>query len=446
MGISVFLKFRHLFTWLKFTIVTPSFYFRNRLFIEKGFRTNNMYTFTGNTQKSFTWLKGSSSNLSLYWFRHRGLKWFLFFLFILFIIFAYLDFFHFSSIYSTQLTRFLIYCIWRSFDNFFFFIMQFFVFSFSIITWLWNFFNSAHISSYFIARLKTTECKIKAPTHLPTQKSPLLTKRSAFSNNSLSRLFDNSASLTTLSHYLEMKLTRRLYLFSFFYSPELKQPTPYIQKDFISCNVSPNPHITAPFTLTRLIPMDIKNTQISSPKLTNYSHPSALYGMFSPITFDALFSLKADSVRTLRWFYNCTPASTRDINYLRNLHVLFDTTQPSTGNLIQNFNNLNTNLMPYQALEWLNHRSNLISRLGSTQALPQCKKITNFSSYSKNVISVLPNLTKISILEKYQLWETTNLTWNSLRIHNTLTNSFMSPLRTTHQRANEKKTLFRRWF
>nr|ACX30943.1 hypothetical protein [Moneuplotes minuta] len=147
-GCSVFLRFRYLFMWLKFTTITPSFYFRNRLFIEKGFRTNNMYTFTGNTQKSFTWLRNSSSNLSLYWFKRRGLKWFLFFLFLLILAFTYLDFFHFSSLVSTQLVRSFLYIFWRSLDGFFFITTQFFVFGLAFFSWTWNFFVNILATRY----------------------------------------------------------------------------------------------------------------------------------------------------------------------------------------------------------------------------------------------------------------------------------------------------------
>nr|YP_011027878.1 Cytochrome c-type biogenesis protein CcmF_ii [Euplotes vannus]UPM52088.1 Cytochrome c-type biogenesis protein CcmF_ii [Euplotes vannus] len=452
MGIGVFLRFRYLFMWLKFTTITPSFYFRNRLFIEKGFRTNNMYTFTGNTQKSFTWLRNSSSNLSLYWFKRRGLKWFLFVLLLVALAFIYLDFFHFSSLYSTQLFRSLFYIVWRSFDGFFFLTTQFLVFALALFSWVWNFFLNTYLVRYLTTTQKPTIVRTKAPTYVLTTQLLPKTEERLLTSSPLTHLFETSTGCNSTNYWDFTDTTRRLYSFSFFLQPETSTKLPCPAK--LSLYTSSSSKITKPFTLGRLIPTNtksIKNTLLGTNNYKNY--PSLFTGTPTPLTFDLLYITKKTSTRTLRWLSNYSPVSVKDINYIRNLPVLLNTSPLPTHKqpLTSQQTNLNNLLTPYQALEWLSYRSNFFSQLIAAQTLPQHKmRFNSLLDSRKETPLITTNTINLTDPRTFNYWNVINLALNPLNINSILmelylNNSLTQSTKKTKE-ANKKIHQIRRWF
>jgi len=121
----VFLFFKNFYNWLKFTTITPSFYFKNRLFLEKSFRSNNIYVFLGETHKSFSWLQRSSTNLSFFWIRiNRKRLLFFFFLFLFFIFIFFINVNTLSVFTNTFAVKTFFYCCWRFWDWLFVFLLQ----------------------------------------------------------------------------------------------------------------------------------------------------------------------------------------------------------------------------------------------------------------------------------------------------------------------------------
>lgn len=117
--------FKNYFNWLKFTTVTPSTHFRNRLFIEKSMRSNSIYSFVGETQKSFSWVQTSSTNLSLFWLRTSRKRLFMFILLILLILFfIVINTNNLSTALQSSILKFLFYLFWRAFDWLYFFLIQ----------------------------------------------------------------------------------------------------------------------------------------------------------------------------------------------------------------------------------------------------------------------------------------------------------------------------------
>lgn len=121
----VVLFFKNYFNWLKFTTVTPSVHFKNRLFIEKSSRSNNIYTFLGETHKSFSWLQNSSTNLSLFWLRTSQRRLVLFiavFLIIFFLLVINTN--SLGVVLQSSIFKAFFYFFWRTFDWLYFFLIQ----------------------------------------------------------------------------------------------------------------------------------------------------------------------------------------------------------------------------------------------------------------------------------------------------------------------------------
>lgn len=112
------LGFVNFYSWLKYASTPASYIFRNRLFLEKAFRSNNIYPFLGETHKSFSWMPLSSPNTSIYWFKSSYLR----LLFILSLLLVPLYFYlNTGWLLSNQP---LTYVIWRALDIFYLFIVQ----------------------------------------------------------------------------------------------------------------------------------------------------------------------------------------------------------------------------------------------------------------------------------------------------------------------------------
>lgn len=407
-----------------------------------------MYTFTGNTQKSFTWLRNSSSNLSLYWFKRRGLKWFLFILLLLALAFIYLDFFHFSSLYSTQLLRSLFYIIWRSLDGLFFITAQFFVFSLAFLSWVWNFFLNTYVVRYLSTTPKTLNLETKAPAYVLTSHLLPKTEDNLLISSPLAHLFEMPTGHKSTNGWEFTSITRRLYLFSFFLQSEVSTNLPCPTK-LNSCTPSSS-KITRPFTLSRLVPISTKSIGSALLGTNNHkSYPSFFTGTPTLLTFDSLYTTKTASTHTLRWLSKYSPVSVKDINYIRNLPVLLHTSPLPTHK--QQQPNSNTLLTPHRALEWLSYRSNFFSQLTSVQTLPQYKTCLNPLPHNRKEISLMTtDIKNLTSPRTFNYWSAINLALTPLTTNNTLVGLYLDTL-LTQPTAQSKETSNKinqisRWF
>lgn len=390
-GYSVLLRFRHLFMWLKFTTVTPSFYFRNRLFIEKGFRSNNMYTFPGNTQKSFTWLRGSSSNLSIYWFRRRGLKWFVFVLLLLLSLFMYFDFSHFTSVYSTQLVRFLFYTFWRSYDGLFFLATQFYIFGLAFIFKLWGFFVRI-VVVHSLPSTTTPKVGVSAPSYLSQNELVTYTHVDGVLNNSLTNLFEEFHKTDVVEHNVLTSAARKLYLLLF----SLRTDTlpSFCSSDPCKRLVPEFCDINKPFTLEYLVPRGMYLVRRTTPSVNTNNLSSIFSGNFTQLSTGSVFLKNASTVNTLRWITKYAPASSKDLNYLRNLPISFNYSLPSLNNQLPGLDlfKVNTLLIPNKALEWSTYRINWLTQSTSIITLPQQPAMPSSPSSNNSKIDTLRHL------------------------------------------------------
>lgn len=110
--------FINFYSWLKYASTPTSYVFRNRLFLEKTFRSNNIYPFLGETHRSFSWLPLSSSNTSIYWFNSSYVR-LLFFLLLL-----VLPFYFYLNTGWVLPSHPITYTFWRALDIFYIFIIQ----------------------------------------------------------------------------------------------------------------------------------------------------------------------------------------------------------------------------------------------------------------------------------------------------------------------------------
>lgn len=119
------MNFKNYFIWLKYTIYTPSFFWRNRLFIEKFNKNDHVYSFFGETQKSFTWTKKSGNNSAPFWFQTAQFR-IIIWTFVFTVLFynlspqdGLLEIYH--NMYYIRLIK---YKFWRFFDLFILNILQ----------------------------------------------------------------------------------------------------------------------------------------------------------------------------------------------------------------------------------------------------------------------------------------------------------------------------------
>ena len=113
------MNFVNFYSWLKYTTVTPSSLFKNRIFIEKIFRNNHLYVNFGDTQKSFSWIQLSNQNIVKIWTSSN----------IRLLIFVVIAVFFIYNIFIIEITSTAlnssIYFTWRFLDNIYFFVLQF---------------------------------------------------------------------------------------------------------------------------------------------------------------------------------------------------------------------------------------------------------------------------------------------------------------------------------
>lgn len=144
------MRFYNYYTWLRYLLITPSYNFKNRLFIEKFNQSPHIHSFLGETYKSFSWHTFSSSNLSNFWLTINTLKFILFFLFQLYLILLiYSIFFTGSNLTFVYTFKVIYYIVWRVLDFFYFFILQIqYMFITYFIYFSFNLLNSLTTSKF----------------------------------------------------------------------------------------------------------------------------------------------------------------------------------------------------------------------------------------------------------------------------------------------------------
>ena len=352
-----------MFLWLKFTTVTPSFYFKNRLFIEKGFRRNNMYTFFGNTQKSFTWLKSSSSNLTLYWFRRRYFKWLRALLLTLLVFYFCTDFNLMSASTNWAYASHLYYLLWRFFDGFLFFVLQLQHFLLLITTAATSLVLNAFLPKTILSVIRKETRVPQAPQYAPefkNKKAAVSYFKKAFELkystsselNSTSQIFKNLFNLnyslpgTTNSRIVDLEPLTWSTASWVFSTPSTSVNT------VLKGNASRN------FYLDKVVGTLDSRQFLLNPALPNYS------------SFNYQNSIKAvktnsgELIRTARWLtlsLNSPRASQQSINFST------PTTQLNRTTLLT---------LP-SSVEWLNFREYLYNTVVETTRTPQNLKLSN---------------------------------------------------------------------
>lgn len=207
------MNFKNYYLFLKYTIFTPSFNFKNRFFIEKINKSKNLYVSYEQTSKSFTWTQNFNSNLTYFWSVNVLYR----FLFIMVIIIFTFFFWNELTIitFKSTLGNTVNYVFWRIFDEIYFILIQFqyliitftvkFVFfiinvltanNFNFIKWM----NKNH-AEFAIVDRKIPTRSLKMYSYTPeTKKFDQLFKGINLLNNQLNfirSLFENQYLIST---------------------------------------------------------------------------------------------------------------------------------------------------------------------------------------------------------------------------------------------------------
>ena len=396
-----------MFLWLKFTTITPSFYFKNRLFIERGFRVNNMYTYLGSTQKSFTWLPTSSSNLSLYWFRRRSVKWLFFSFFVLLVVFFLFDFSHFTPLENTQVVRAFFYVFWRAVDCIFFFTVHFFIFFFAALTWGFRYLTNFASTEYWtsVVRTKHTTPRTSAP------QDQLNDLRIA---NQSSRLYNLAGPLLTSSDNTFTRsstvgLVSDLYRLLLATAPVLELPgaatTTSVRK--LPLNVLPAPKLSSTtthscFFLQTILPQSVS---LSSRSLCsqNLDSLAGSYGDFlSPDSVNFGYARQATDIRTVRWVFRSVSSAARDTSYVRNL-LGCSSGRKLLVPFLDQTSNPDSTTTPL-SLEWFGFRSTYLARPFLVASFA-----TNTQTDQQSTFSTMPFLCQTNAITNFRyglfLWD-----------------------------------------
>ncbi len=115
-----FMDFLYYYNWLRFSILTPSYFAKNRLLVERTYQNRLIYSFFGFTQKSFIWTQISNTVISNYLWKNIYYGLFLIFGLLFICILISFNFF----IFNFPVKYWFIYICWRLFDGFYFFFLQ----------------------------------------------------------------------------------------------------------------------------------------------------------------------------------------------------------------------------------------------------------------------------------------------------------------------------------
>ena len=361
------MRFRNIFLWLKFTTITPSFYFRNRLFIERGFRTNNMYTFFGSTQKSFTWSQNNSTNLSIYWFRRRGLRLFFFFTLVFIFGFFFIDFSCCSSTIDTQLLRVVRYTCWRAIDCFYFFVAHLFVFFCLLLSWFFHYIFNYNFAGYWANTQRNTNIKKKLRL---CDTRPIQESRFLFSDPSL--LFaqpslQGSKPTLIVSDFYSLLATLNISAIPTTL-PTTTQPNPFLPNRFVNT--------TNLFLLQEIVPnfKRLDTTYMNSSDLRTrrslYPNSTLTSGM------DCVRATQLSSTRAARWLFHNQSSYSKDLIHINNLRSGFGDYLINNVPDYKPKRSMLVSVLP-GSLEWLYLRSFFLNQLNSARGLPVKTIITS---------------------------------------------------------------------
>lgn len=119
------MRFYSYYSWLRYLLLTPSYNFKNRLFIEKFNQTSKIHSFFGETYKSFSWHTFSSANLSNFWSTVSFFRITLMSIIVLYVLLlVYSLMFTGSNLTFIYVFKVLYYIIWRVLDYIYFFTLQ----------------------------------------------------------------------------------------------------------------------------------------------------------------------------------------------------------------------------------------------------------------------------------------------------------------------------------
>lgn len=166
----VLLGFHAFYNWLKYTTVTPSFFAKNRLFLERSAQNRNVYADFSETHKSFKWSPLSSSTLDAFWTRSGRSRFIVYFVIITALgTYIFLSYFNNVNSALSPAAEFLHYTLWRAFDSLYFWCLQLqyllitltvsFVFGFLNITTVTNLSFSRWMQKYH-AEAPVTDSRI----------------------------------------------------------------------------------------------------------------------------------------------------------------------------------------------------------------------------------------------------------------------------------------------
>jgi len=117
--------FSSYYNWLKYTLLPPSFFFKNRFFIERNFKYKFLFSEINLTFKNTSWLNFANTTLSTYYnlYLYEKRLWYLFF----FILFIFLYFVYFQKTWllpDVAVIQLIYYLIWRVLDILYFWLIH----------------------------------------------------------------------------------------------------------------------------------------------------------------------------------------------------------------------------------------------------------------------------------------------------------------------------------
>ena len=292
-----------------------------------------MFTFLGNTQKSFTWLRASGANLSLYWFRRRWFKFISAFVLTLLLIYLFTDFFHFSPITNTQLVKAVFYMFWRAGDIVFFLAIHFFFFIFlvfnALISFFFRFFFFSRIRDFYT---RNTTPIVAPTTELSEKQINALLFHVENMNSPSSSVWDSQDVFPFLQltsavqcfyringSFLTLSLPRDR---SHTYLPN-QTLFSHTRRQYFKDN-----NLVRPFLLNSVLATSLKTTPYNAvtSEILNNTHVGLRTKTATTLT--NLFNDQRLLVRTLRWFFLNTPSLSQDLNFVQK-QALVSSTYPT---------------------------------------------------------------------------------------------------------------------
>lgn len=319
----------------------------------------------GSTQKSFTWLPTSSSNLSLYWFRRRGAKWFFFFILFSLVVFYSFDFSHFTPFENTQVIRALCYVLWRAVDCVFFFVVHFFIFFFAALTWGFHYLTNFASVRYWATATNDTDTapSVLAP-HDQTD-NLRMTDQPNYSCSLVSPSLTTSDSRVTDTSTID--LVGALYRLLLVTSPVSGLPRTVTVASSLKPLSKKTPTLAlhqttthSSFFLQTILPYSTSLGERSVCFLELNSLNGFYSGFLSPNTVNFGYATQGTATRTVRWLFRNVSSVSKDTSYIRNLM-----SGASNKNLLTSLTgqvNSSSSATAASALEWFGFRSAYLVR------------------------------------------------------------------------------------